>query len=98
TIATAIIHLGSVVLGATVAAVIPANVISIVAGLAFFAFAIWPWRGDVLGAEDEERASRQTTGSVILTVGTVFFLAELGDTTMLAAGTLAPHRDALGTG
>jgi subfamily B ATP-binding cassette protein MsbA len=39
TIATAIIHLGSVVLGATVAAVIPADVISIVAGLAFFAFA-----------------------------------------------------------
>jgi Ca2+/H+ antiporter, TMEM165/GDT1 family len=97
TIATAIIHLGSVVLGATVAAVIPANVISIVAGLAFFAFAIWTWRGDVLGAEDEERASRQTAGSVILTVGTAFFLAELGDKTMLATVTLATHEDALGT-
>jgi putative Ca2+/H+ antiporter (TMEM165/GDT1 family) len=53
-------------LGATVAALIPANVISIVAGVAFFFFAIWTWRGDTLGAKDEERASRQTTGSVIL--------------------------------
>jgi Ca2+/H+ antiporter, TMEM165/GDT1 family len=96
TIATAIIHALSVILGATVAALIPANLVSIVAGLAFFAFALWTWRGDVLGAEDEERASRQSTGSVIVTVGTAFFLAELGDKTMLATITLATHADAIG--
>src|SRR4029077_6325362 len=45
----------------------------------------------------EERAGRQATGSVILTVGTAFFLAELGDKTMLATVTLATHEDALGT-
>jgi putative Ca2+/H+ antiporter (TMEM165/GDT1 family) len=97
TIATAIVHLGSVALGATVALLIPTNVISIVAGLAFFAFAAWTWRGDTLSADDEARASRQTTGSVILTVGTAFFLAELGDKTMLATVTLATHEEALGT-
>jgi putative Ca2+/H+ antiporter (TMEM165/GDT1 family) len=97
TIATAIIHLGSVLLGATVALLIPTNVISIIAGLAFFAFAVWTWRGDVLSAEDEAKASQQTTGSVILTVGTAFFLAELGDKTMLATVTLATHEEALGT-
>ena len=97
TIATAIVHLGSVALGATVALLIPTNVISIVAGLAFFAFAAWTWRGEVLSDEDEAKASRQTTGSVILTVGTAFFLAELGDKTMLATVTLATHEEALGT-
>ena len=97
TIATALVHLGSVAIGATVAQLIPANVISIVAGLAFFAFAAWTLRGDVLSEEDEAKASRQTTGSVILTVGVAFFLAELGDKTMLATVTLATHEDALGT-
>jgi putative Ca2+/H+ antiporter (TMEM165/GDT1 family) len=97
TIATAIVHLGSVALGATVALLIPTSVISIVAGLAFFAFAAWTWRGDTLTPDDEARASRQTTGSVILTVGTAFFLAELGDKTMLATVTLATHEEALGT-
>jgi len=97
TIATAIVHLGSVALGATVALLIPTNVVSIVAGLAFFAFAAWTWRGDVLSDEDEAKATRQTTGSVILTVGIAFFLAELGDKTMLATVTLATHEDALGT-
>ncbi len=97
TIATAIVHLGSVALGATVALLIPTNVISIVAGLAFFAFAAWTWRGDTLNPDDEARASRQTTGSVILTVGTAFFLAELGDKTMLATVTLATHEEAFGT-
>ena len=97
TIATAIVHLGSVALGATVALIVPANVMSIFAGLAFLGFAVWTYRGDVLGDKDQERAGRQATGSVILTVGTAFFLAELGDKTMLATVTLATHENALGT-
>jgi putative Ca2+/H+ antiporter (TMEM165/GDT1 family) len=97
TIATAIVHLGSVALGATVALIVPANVVSVVAGLAFLGFAVWTYRGDVLGEKDEECAGRQATGSVIMTVGTAFFLAELGDKTMLATVTLATHEDALGT-
>jgi len=96
TIATAIIHLLSVLVGATVALVLPANLISIVAGIAFLGFAVWTWRGDVLSAGDEERAERESTGSVIVTVGTAFFLAELGDKTMLATVTLATNHDPLG--
>ena len=89
TIATAVVHLGSVVLGATVAAVLPTNVVSIVAGLAFLAFAAWTLRGDVLGEADEARSRSEPTRSIVLTVGTAFFLAELGDKTMLATITLA---------
>jgi len=96
-IATALVHLGSVILGATVASVLPANVVSIVAGAAFLGFAVWTLRGDVLGGADEARSRREPARSVILTVGAAFFLAELGDKTMLATVTLATHEDALGT-
>ena len=96
-IATAIVHLGSVVLGATVALALPTNVIAIVAGLAFLAFAVWTLRGDELDEDDEAKSRRETTGSVIVTVGTAFFIAELGDKTMLATITLATNHGALGT-
>ena len=96
-IATALVHLGSVAVGATVAAVIPAGVVSVVAGLAFLGFALWTLRGDALGAEDEARSRREARRSVLVTVGTAFFLAELGDKTMLATVTLATHEAALGT-
>ena len=96
-IATAVVHAGSVLLGATVAATIPANLVSILAGIAFLIFGAWTYRGDTLSAAEEERASKPSTGSVILTVGTAFFLAELGDKTMLATVTLATHEEAFGT-
>jgi putative Ca2+/H+ antiporter (TMEM165/GDT1 family) len=97
TIATAIVHLGSVALGATVALALPTNVIAIVAGLAFLFFAAWTLRGDRLDETDEEKARRDARRSVIVTVGTAFFLAELGDKTMLATITLATNHGALGT-
>jgi putative Ca2+/H+ antiporter (TMEM165/GDT1 family) len=96
TLATALVHLGSVALGATVAVALPTNVISIVAGLAFLVFAAWTLRGDRLDERDDEKVQR-AAGSVILTVGTAFFLAELGDKTMLATVTLATHEEAIGT-
>ncbi len=97
TVATAIVHLGSVALGATVALALPRNVIAIVAGLAFLVFAAWTLRGDKLDEKDEAKAGRETTGSVIATVGVAFFLAELGDKTMLATITLATDHGVLGT-
>jgi putative Ca2+/H+ antiporter (TMEM165/GDT1 family) len=96
-LATLLVHLGSVALGATVALALPTNVIAIVAGLAFLVFAAWTLRGDKLDESDEEKARRAATGSVIVTVGTAFFLAELGDKTMLATVTLATNHEALGT-
>ncbi len=95
-IATLVVHLGSVLLGSVVATALPTQAISIVAGLAFFVFAAWTLRGDALDDEEAAKASRPT-GSIIVTVGTAFFLAELGDKTMLATITLATREEAVGT-
>jgi putative Ca2+/H+ antiporter (TMEM165/GDT1 family) len=94
--ATLLVHLGSVVLGATVAAALPTQAIAIAGGLAFFVFAAWTLRGDKLD-EDEASKPNRTARSVILVVGTAFFLAELGDKTMLATITLATREEAIGT-
>ena len=56
-LATLLVHLGSVAVGATVAVALPTNVIAIVAGLAFLVFAAWTLRGDKLGEADEARAT-----------------------------------------
>jgi Ca2+/H+ antiporter, TMEM165/GDT1 family len=96
-VATLIVHLGSVVLGATVALALPRNLIAIVAGVAFLVFAAWTFRGDKLDEDEKAKAQRGTTGSLIVTVGTAFFLAELGDKTMLATITLATNHGAVGT-
>ena len=96
TAATLLVHLGSVVLGATVAGALPREAISIAGGIAFLIFAAWTLRGDALDDEEAAKATR-STGSIILAVGTAFFLAELGDKTMLATITLATREEAVGT-
>jgi putative Ca2+/H+ antiporter (TMEM165/GDT1 family) len=88
TVATAIVHLASVLLGAAVGAALPTGPISILAGVAFFGFAAWTLRGDELDP-DEERKAEKASGSAMIAVGVAFFLAELGDKTMLATVTLA---------
>jgi putative Ca2+/H+ antiporter (TMEM165/GDT1 family) len=88
TVATAIVHLASVLLGAAFGAALPTGPISILAGLAFFGFAAWTLRGDELSEEERSKADR-AKGAAILAVGVAFFLAELGDKTMLATVTLA---------
>lgn len=96
TIATAIVHLASVAIGAVVGAALPTRPINAIAALAFVVFGLWTLRGDELTSEDEERA-KKTTRNVLLSVGTVFFLAELGDKTMLATVTLATREGVVGT-
>jgi putative Ca2+/H+ antiporter (TMEM165/GDT1 family) len=96
TVATAVVHLVSVALGAAVGAAIPTRAVNLVAALAFIGFGAWTLRGDRLSDEDEERAARSGR-SAVLSVGTVFFLAELGDKTMLATVTLATSYGAVGT-
>ncbi len=96
TIATLVVHAGSVLIGSAFALALPTAAIQIVAGLAFLAFAAWTVRGDTLGAEDEDRA-RRTGRWVLVTIGTAFFLAELGDKTMLATITLATTEEPWGT-
>lgn len=98
TVATAIVHLFSVALGAWVGDAFAdyQGAISIVAGIAFLIFAAWTLRGDEL-TEEEANKARTASGAAILAVGVAFFLAELGDKTMLATITLATQEGWLGT-
>ena len=96
TIATAVVHALSVLLGASVGAALPTGVISVVAGVAFIGFGLWTLRGDSLSAEEEAKADRSNR-SALLAACVAFFLAELGDKTMLATVTLASTEGALGT-
>jgi putative Ca2+/H+ antiporter (TMEM165/GDT1 family) len=96
TLATLLVHAFSVLVGSAFALALPTGAIQIVAGIAFFAFAAWTIRGDALG-EDDERRTQRVGGWAILTIGTAFFLAELGDKTMLATITLATTEEPIGT-
>ena len=96
TLATGLVHLVSVVVGAAVGVALPTKAISVVAGVAFLGFAAWTIRGDKLD-EDDEAAAARSARSVLWTVGLAFFLAELGDKTMLATITLATTNGLLGT-
>ena len=96
TIATAVVHLVSVGVGYGLGAALPTGWISLIAALAFLAFGAWTLRGDRL-SEDEKNKAERSTGSAILAVGGAFFLAELGDKTMLATITLATQYGWFGT-
>jgi putative Ca2+/H+ antiporter (TMEM165/GDT1 family) len=96
TLATLVVHAGSVLLGVVAANALPTAAINVAAGLAFFGFAWWTLRGDHLGERERARAERSGRWAVI-TIGTAFFLAELGDKTMLATVTLATTEDPIGT-
>lgn len=94
TLATALIHLISVLVGGAVAAVLPTEAITVLAGLAFIGFGIWTLRGE---ADDEDDPEVSGGRSPIVAASIAFFLAELGDKTMLASMTLAARNGILGT-
>jgi putative Ca2+/H+ antiporter (TMEM165/GDT1 family) len=96
TLATGLVHLFSVAIGGIIGNAMPTKAINIVSALAFLFFAAWTLRGDELSDEDDE-STNLSSRHVILSVGTVFFLAELGDKTMLATITLATKENAFGT-
>jgi Ca2+/H+ antiporter, TMEM165/GDT1 family len=99
TVATAAMHLVSVLIGAVLGAAVPTRPILIVAGLAFFAFAAWTLRGDELtDAEEREIEERgRRFSSPVVAASLLFALAELGDKTMLATITLATTNGLVGT-
>jgi len=88
TIATALVHAVSVGIGAVLGATLPTRAITFAAALAFFGFALWTLRGDEL-TDDEEAKVDRSSRSAIVAASVAFFLAELGDKTMLATITLA---------
>jgi putative Ca2+/H+ antiporter (TMEM165/GDT1 family) len=95
TVATTVVHLVSVAVGHFLGVSIPTNAISIVGGLAFVVFGLWTLRGDSLSDDEGAKASR-VTKSAFLAIASAFFLAELGDKTMLATVTLAADNDWVG--
>ncbi len=84
-IATALINLISVGLGVGVGKLLPVFWINIVAGLAFIAFGIWELKPE---HEGKDNIAESRFGP-LMTVIVAFFVAELGDKTMLAAVAIA---------
>jgi putative Ca2+/H+ antiporter (TMEM165/GDT1 family) len=89
TIATAVVHAVSVGIGAVLQLSLPTDLIAIAAGILFLGFAAWTLRGDKLDAGDEARVEQAGGRSAVVAASVAFFLAELGDKTMLATITLA---------
>ena len=96
TIATAFTHAISVGIGAALGANIPTDKVALVAGIAFLIFAAWTLKGDELSEDEASKASTSDRAAVIA-ASAAFFLAELGDKTMLATITLATKEGAVGT-
>jgi putative Ca2+/H+ antiporter (TMEM165/GDT1 family) len=88
TIATAVVHAVSVAVGYGLGATLPTGWIALIAAVAFVGFGAWTLRGDSL-SDGEHGKAEKSNRSAILAASAAFFLAELGDKTMLATITLA---------
>jgi putative Ca2+/H+ antiporter (TMEM165/GDT1 family) len=96
TIATALVHAVSVGIGAILQVALPTRAINITAGVLFVGFGVWTLRGDTLSEAEQARAVQASERSAVATASATFFLAELGDKTMLATITLATTYAPLG--
>ena len=97
--ATAVVQLISVSVGAAIGSALPHAPINIVASLLFLGFAVWTLREHDTEKQAEEEAKAAVRGrrSAFFAIAGTFFLAELGDKTMVAAATLATTEDPVGT-
>ena len=85
-VATLLVHLVSVGLGGLAGELLPGPWIKFITGIAFIIFGLWTLRGDSLD-DDPNKSRRPKSPFMLVTV--TFFLAELGDKTMLSTVTLA---------
>lgn len=88
-VATLLVHVVSVALGGGLGKLLPEGWIKLAAGIAFIGFGLWTLRGDSLSDEECENMQGR---SPFLLVATTFFLAELGDKTMLSTVALATDK------
>lgn len=83
----------SVTAGALVSEAVPDRAIAAGAGLLFLGFAVWTWRS---ADDDDDEATAGSAGRAgLVSVAVAFFLAELGDKTMLTTAGLAADRGAV---
>lgn len=94
TLATAVVHLLSVGVGAIIGEALPLRWVQLLSGLSFLAFAVWTLRGDEL---DESPSITRAGWTVIPAIAATFFLSELGDKTMFATIVLASAEGWFGT-
>lgn len=81
----------SVTAGALISRTVPERGIAVGAGVLFLGFAVWTWRS--ADEDDDDDAAVGTAG--LPSVAVAFFLAELGDKTMLTTAGLAADRRAV---
>jgi Ca2+/H+ antiporter, TMEM165/GDT1 family len=93
--ATTVVHVLSVAIGHYLGAALPTHLLGLLAGAMFVFFGLWTLRGDKLTDEEAARAQKATAPAFFV-VSSAFFLAELGDKTMLATITLAADNDWVG--
>lgn len=84
-IATIITHAMAAYTGCFLSAVIPLDIVKLLASLSFIGFGLWTIRGDHLHGEEK----KETHHGPVITVAIAFFLAEMGDKTQLATVSLA---------
>ena len=88
--AAGMLYAVSVGVGAVLRSALPTRPLTIIAGIAFIGFALWTWFGAEEDDPDADAPPRATsTRQAAVTAGTAFFVAELGDKTMLATVGLA---------
>jgi Ca2+/H+ antiporter, TMEM165/GDT1 family len=86
TVATLVVHVFSVLLGGGIGKLVPDEWIQLIAGISFIGFGLWTLRGDSLSQDECDNIRGR---SPFWLVFTTFFLAELGDKTMLSTVALA---------
>jgi len=92
--AIAVLQTLSVTAGALISQAVPDRAIAVGAGLLFLGFAVWTWRSAEDDDEDDETTVSAGRAGLVSVAG-AFFLAELGDKTMLTTAGLAADRGAV---
>ncbi len=93
--AIAVLQTLSVTAGVLISRALPDRAIAVGAGLLFCGFAVWTWQSAERQDRDEEVIGDSSSRRGLVGVAIAFFLAELGDKTMITTAGLAADRGAV---